>query len=108
MPAHCRRAKYEKDCHVVYRQSLIFLHLSHFSQKNKAYLALEIDFVSDLNGKLRLAVSLSKDKAQEESFDRTFSKVRGFLRQSLKSRSAERETPLRFKQAAPLPTVWKE
>ncbi|MBQ3228048.1 MAG: hypothetical protein IJB43_05645, partial [Clostridia bacterium] len=48
MPAHCRRAKYEKDCHVVYRQSLIFLHLSHFSQKNKAYLALEIDFVSDL------------------------------------------------------------
>ncbi|MBR4062629.1 MAG: hypothetical protein IKK01_06135, partial [Clostridia bacterium] len=46
--AHCRRAKYEKDCHVVYRQSLIFLHLSHFSQKNKAYLALEIDFVSDL------------------------------------------------------------
>ncbi|MBQ3227201.1 MAG: hypothetical protein IJB43_01325, partial [Clostridia bacterium] len=34
--------------HVVYRQSLIFLHLSHFSQKNKAYLALEIDFVSDL------------------------------------------------------------
>ncbi|MBR4062702.1 MAG: hypothetical protein IKK01_06515, partial [Clostridia bacterium] len=48
--AHCRRAKYEKDCHVVHRQSLIFLHLSHFSQKNKAYLALEIDFVSDLNG----------------------------------------------------------
>ncbi|MBR4062624.1 MAG: hypothetical protein IKK01_06110, partial [Clostridia bacterium] len=50
--AHCRRAKYEKDCHVVYRQSLIFLHLSHFSQKNKAYLALEIDFVSDLTARL--------------------------------------------------------
>ena len=54
MPAHCRRAKYEKDCHVVYRQSLIFLHLSHFSQKNKAYLALEIDFVSDLKPRLGL------------------------------------------------------
>ena len=32
-----------------------------------------------------------KGRFSAESFDRTFSKVRGFLRRSLKSRSAERE-----------------
>jgi len=36
---------------VVYRQSLIFLHLSHFSQKTKPISLFEIDFVSGLRSR---------------------------------------------------------
>jgi hypothetical protein len=57
-------------------------------------------------------IGSNKHKHTEESFDRTFSKVRGFLRQSLKPTSADIfaygkvDSPLRFKRAAPPPTAW--